>query len=347
MLTVLRSSQRNWVSECRTATGRSAVQHLINILKPKAVLMPSYVPEGILVPFVRSGTPIKYYKLREDLRPDLDHLQKNLCKGSLVIVIHYFGYITETGALREIVSNVDGVLFEDCAQALFAKAADADVALWSYNKFLPVVDGAVLRSRRRGINVTNPSYVEAYLPPKVANDYHQHLDLNSRILKITDPEQALDAENESKLAYENYYGFINSDLSLYAQSPESKCIIADTDLAEVRKIRSHNAQSYYKITPECFIFRRPVPAAPFAYVIVVRPPLICENVFDALLNVGVLPSRLIEKWDHVPKGDPRFIIEHTFMDQHLLLPVGEEVTYDAIRRVGAVLKRFGEWESRS
>ncbi len=72
----------------------------------------------------------------------------------------------------------------------------------------------------------------------------------------------------------------------------------------------------------------------------IRPPLNCEHVYDELLKVGVLPSRLIDKWDHIPKGDDRFSIEHIFMDQHLLLPVGEEVTFNDIRRVGTCLKRL-------
>ncbi len=168
--------------------------------------------------------------------------------------------------------------------------------------------------------------------------YHKHLDLNARLALVTDPKQAIDLENESRLAYEEYYQYINNDLSPHGQSDESKCIIANSDADKAKAARSHNAASYYKVTPECLIFRPKVPISPYAYPIVVRPPLNCEHVFNSLLEAGVYASRLIDKWDHLPKGDERFAIEHTFMDQHLLLPVGEEVTYDDIRRVGTVLK---------
>mgnify|MGYP001576704093 CR=1 FL=1 len=184
MLTCLRHSQRNWTSECRVATGRSAINHLIHIAMPKAVLMPAYVPEGVIIPFQRLKVPIKFYKLREDLRPDLDHLQKLIAKGDMVVVIHYFGYLTETGALREIISNANGLLFEDCVHAAFAKAPDADVALWSMNKFLPVVDGAIMRSRRRSIDVSCRDFPP--LPPLVMAAYHKHLDLNARLALVTD-----------------------------------------------------------------------------------------------------------------------------------------------------------------
>jgi len=282
------------------------------------------------------GVPVRFYKLRADLRPDLDHLSKMICKGALVVVIHYFGYATETGAIREIVHNAEGLLFEDCAHALFAKALDADIALWSLNKFLPVVDGAILRSRKRGINVAYQHAVP--LPPRVMGAYHQYLELNARLAICTDRAQVLDLENESRLAYEVYYQAISQDMAIHAQSHESTCIVASIDLELLRKTRSHNALSYYKAIPECFVFRPKPPMAPFAYPIVVRPPHNTEDVFERLLNVGVLAPRLIDKWDHIPKGDDRFLIEHTFMDQHLLLPVGDEVTYDDIKRVGACLQ---------
>lgn len=337
MLTVLRHSQPNvWTSECRVATGRSAILHLINITAPRAVLMPCYVPEGVIGPFQRAGVPIKFYKLRNDLRPDLDHLEKTICRGAIVIIIHYFGYQTETGAIREIVSNADGILFEDCAHALFAKAPDADVALWSLNKFLPVVDGAILRSKRRDIDVTN--FEQASLPQRTMNAYHQHLQLNSRISKCPAP-QVFDLAQESNLAYEEYYKEIQN-LTIYAQSTESKCIEANTDLENVRTVRSHNAATYYKNIPARFTLRPKAPLAPFAFPIVIKPPVECDDVFKRLVDVGVLASDLVDKWNHVPKDDKRFLIEQSFMKQHLLLPVGEEVTYDNVMEISACLKEF-------
>lgn len=336
MLTVLRHSQRSWTSECRVATGRSAILHLIKVANPKSVLMPCYVPEGVILPFQRVGVPIKFYRLRDDLRPDLDHVTRLMTRGALFVLIHYFGYQTETGALREIVSDAKGIFFEDCAQAMFAKAADADVALWSLNKFLPVVDGAILKSRRRDVDVSNP--ISQTLQPRILNAYHQHLDLNARLSVCNDPTQVMDLAAESNLAYEEYYKEIN-DLIIYAQSAESRCIEASTDLTTVQEIRNHNASAYYKGIPECFGFRPKNPVAPFAYPIVVRSPLKRDDVFKALLQIGVLASTLVDKWNHVPQ-DPKFTAERAFMEQHLLLPVGEEVTYDDVKRVCACLKEI-------
>ncbi len=203
------------------------------------------------------------------------------------------------------------------------------------------MDGAILRSRRRDIDVSLHNLIQSQLPARTRSDYHEHLDLNSRLVRLSDSAQALDVMSGSQRAYERYYEAISNDLAVYSQSDESKCIIAGIDLDTIRAFRSHNASSYHKLVPECFAFRpwpAKIPTAPFAYPIIVRPPLNCEDIYDRLLKIGVLPSRLIDKWDHIPKGDDRFGIEHTFMDQHLLLPVGEEVTHDNIVKIGKCLK---------
>ncbi len=340
MLTVLRHSQRSvWTSECRVATGRSAILLLILAANPKGVLMPCYVPEGVITPFQKAGIPIKFYKLRGDLRPDLDHVTRLITKGDLFVLIHYFGYQTETGALREIVSNAEGILFEDCAQALFAKALDADVALWSLNKFLPVVDGAILRSRRRDIVVTPPALYVLPIHNDTRTAYHQHLTFNARIAVSNDRAQVTELIGQSNAAYENYYSQIQ-DLALYAQSDESRCIEDSTDLAAMQQIRSHNTSGYYKFIPQCFRFRPKIPVAPFAYPIIVRSPYSVLEIIDCLIDIGVLPARQVDKWDHIPTGDNRFEHERTFMEQHLLLPVGEEVTFDDVKRIGTCLREI-------
>lgn len=333
MLTVLRHSQRHtWKSECRIATGRSAIRHLISVTAPKAVLMPCYVPEGVIIPFQRAGVPIKFYKLRADLRPDLDHVSRVICKGALVVIINYFGYQTETGALREIVSNTEGILFEDCAHALFAKASDADVALWSFNKFLPVVDGAILKSRRRDIDVTPMAPFQQPVPSRVMNPYHQHLGFNARLAVCSDPTQALELKQQSDRAYEEYYKNIQ-DFIPYEHSAESRCIVASTNLDEVKQTRSYNAATYYRNLPESMKLRSGIPVAPFAFPILVKSP---DQVLQKLLEIGVLASKAIDKWDHIP--DDHFEAECYFRDHHLLLPVGEEVTFDDIHKICECLK---------
>ncbi len=336
MLTVLRHSARNyWTSECRVATGRSAIKHLIDIAQPKTVLMPCYVPEGVINPFRRENVTIRFYRLRSDLTPDFDDLQAKISKGAMVVVIHYFGFKARTKAIRQLVDNVGGLLFEDCAHAMSGPASqadDADVALWVLNKTLPVVDGAILRSRRRDIDVTGSW--KGQLPGEAVKAYQRHLDINAQLARSSD----MTLLSDSDLAYEQYYK-INGDMSPLAQSEESRCIESSLDLDALHEIKTQNVVQYLNTLPKEFIWCDQYPVAPMAFPIMVKPPLKRRVIFNALLEKGVLASMQIDKWDHVEAG---YIHEREFIDQHLLLPVGEGVGRSVVRDIAACLRECYE-----
>src|SRR5690349_19162892 len=68
-------------SLCRLATGRSALFHLTKRLPAghvRAVLMPCYVPEGVIQPFTAAGFERVFYRLRADLTPSVDHVERLL-----------------------------------------------------------------------------------------------------------------------------------------------------------------------------------------------------------------------------------------------------------------------------
>ena len=100
-----RAFQPDASSVCRVATGRSALRLLADKLRPSAVLMPSFVAEGVLQPFIEAGIRVIFYRLQEDLSPDLSDIEA-LLSGidgrCLAILLHYFGYITPSAALSKL-----------------------------------------------------------------------------------------------------------------------------------------------------------------------------------------------------------------------------------------------------
>lgn len=317
------------------ATGRSAIRHFISIANPPKVLMPCYVPEGVIVPFQKMKVPIKFYLLNDNLTPDLDSLKAGITKGATVVIIHYFGFPTDTSVIREIVNDAGGLLFEDCAHALFgpaSKARNADIALWSLNKFLPVVDGAILRSRRGDIDVT--CSISKELPWQVMNAYHRHLDINTEMIGSKDTLLA----DKSNVAYEEYYRAI-ADCMPYAQSQESRCVEASISFTELNYTHQTNARRINHGLPLLFYWNDSPNIAPFAYPIIVRPPLRRDQVVNELVEVGILPVTLISKWDHIPK-EGGFTAERDFINSHLLLPVGVGVTSDVTDKITTVLQRL-------
>ena len=154
MLTVLRCpAERIPASQCILATARSCLALLIERYKPKAVWLPGLVPEGLLNPFKRADVPIRFYPLLDDLSPDYGRLSNWVNKSKhrkiVIVVVHYCGYRMPTLPAFDLARARDGILLEDCAQALIGPASRgdwADVAVYSINKFMPMFGAGIMLS---------------------------------------------------------------------------------------------------------------------------------------------------------------------------------------------------------
>lgn len=290
MLTVLRHGDGpRFSSIAEAATGRSLLAHMLVRWKPSAVLMPAYVPEGVILPFKAAGIPIRFYKLHRDLRPDHDTVRALICRGALLIVIHYFGKRTATQELRTICDKAGAALLEDCAHCVppLTLAPDADLILFSYNKVIPVTDGAVLKSRHPEIDVALDYEPPLMLPGPALEAYDRHLRANE------------EAEwEESAAAYEDYYAAMMADgMRLRAISARSKDAIRSWDWGHQRP-------------PTAFVLR--VSAAER------------DDYAQDLMKYGIKAAVCQDKWDHVPAGEEAaFQEEKAFMAEHLLLPPTE------------------------
>jgi len=341
MRTVLRHTTTTpFTSGCRLATGRSAILHTVERFKPDIVLMPCYVPDGVIRPVQHAGVEIVFYRLDQWMRPDEADITRRLAKKpgrAMLIVIHYFGWRQPTEHLSLVVRARGGILFEDCAHCLPGPAGvgqDGDVVLYSLNKFLPVADGAILASRNPALDLSITEHLVP-LPRNVIGAYQAHLEANGRIA-AADHKREADAigraHDDSKSAYEVYYDHINSDMSPREQSAQSRAIEAMTDFAMMSARRACFAHILDRCLLRDRVWRED---ARFAY------PIRCNGkrreIDTALYREGFMAATLTERWDHV---QPQFAIETDFYDDHLLLPMGESVTADDTITMAKVLEGF-------
>jgi dTDP-4-amino-4,6-dideoxygalactose transaminase len=335
-------------SACTLATGRSTLRLLANRLNPDVVLMPSYVAEGVLRPFLAEHVRIKFYRLDEDLSPNLEDVGSILGQTTgkaLVILIHYFGYIFPAETLGEMIRARGGFLLEDCAQALLSRAPDGqpfpvygDFVLYSLNKFLPVTDGALLLSRRPETSV---ALEEAELEPlnSLAYDaYAEHLSLNAALLATQDPTEARKLIAASGRAYEDYYQIICSDMGPKHRGHHSILVEELTDFVAMATRRHANAALLHDALaadPAVHLMQpRLLPnTSPFCVPVRVRAER--RDAFcDALLQAGILASTQIDKWNFLPENElQRFTVETMFMAEHLLLPVSEFLDADDMSHI--------------
>lgn len=139
-------------------SGRAALAQALTLAgcgADDAVLLPAYHCGSMVAPVRWCGAEPRFFALRTDLSPDMDDLQKKLtAKTRAVVIVHYFGFITDLSALRKLCDEQDVVLIEDCAHAFFGIAgqllpgSSGDFAIASTRKFFPGADGGMLVANR-------------------------------------------------------------------------------------------------------------------------------------------------------------------------------------------------------
>ncbi len=328
MLTVLRHyTAQPFTSGCRVATGRSAILHMIRQHKTTVALMPCYVPDGVIKPFQAANVEIEFYHLQRDLSPDVKDVQRLLSVKAgakvIVVAIQYFGWRQRFRALRQMVHDVGGILFEDCAHCICHGGEDGDVVLLSLNKFLPVPDGAIMVSRNAAVDVTVREPLTPLSDECIAA-YNLHLLMNTSIANDGNIGEAVMASDQ---AYDVYYTHI-TDMVLHSQSAASRAAEAVTDLAKLAATREASAVRLSSMARTVAV--RPFSPCHFAL------PIRCNGkrreIEAALYGAGVLAATLTDRWDHVQPG---FHAEMEFFDDHLLLPLDSH-----IGGIAAVLNGF-------
>ena len=238
-----------------TWTGRSAIAHLmklLDILPGNGVLMPAYIAEGVIQPFLNKGIHPLFYQLDEKLRPDLDDLdalvKEHGEKIKLMILVHPMGYPVKVEPIRACFKGLNVHLLEDCALAMFSTHEDGtvlggigDSALFSFNKFLPVLDGALLISNKKDLPLQKDVHYEGSVSAAM-DAYFQHLLCNYRLGFAASSEEAASLSRESAQAYDSYYEEINKDLRLREMSLGSKAIFQGLDFEDLAGKRKRNAR---------------------------------------------------------------------------------------------------------
>ncbi len=154
-----------------TFMGRDALALAISGLglkKQETVLLPSYLCEEVLNPFM-GKTQVEFYRLGPGLTIEPEEIAARLKKGNVktVLTINYFGFLQpHLKEIREICLAKNVFLLEDCAHSPLTSGAGetGDLVLYSFRKVLPIPDGGGLKINNRRINA------EFFYYPKLAVD---------------------------------------------------------------------------------------------------------------------------------------------------------------------------------
>lgn len=344
-------------SLCQLATGRSTLFHLIQRLpQPHAatVLLPTYVAEGVIQPFLTAGFTILFYRLQPDLSPmngDLATLLDQVHGVAVIVLIHYFGYPAHSSELPSVLSRYHPIVVDDCAHALFTTTPDgsplaknADLALYSLNKFLPVVDGAILISNRSDIDLSLDEGTFAELPNEAQQAYQDHLQAGRDLFNSNDPTQTKHFLEKLEEFYERYYAIINADLSPFRQSARSRHVAEIFPYDSLIQKRLSNSRIIYEglKSPVFSLLYPALPPGVVPWCIPAHVPAQRRTeILNCLSDQGILLSTLQDKWNFVPaERRDHYAVEVTFLDEHVLIPISEFITaasmQDMVKRLNHI-----------
>jgi hypothetical protein len=136
------------------ASGREGLVSLIKSLNFKSdeiVMLPEFLPEGIIAPFRVENIKIIFYALDNLFNPNWEDLHCLLKKhkAKLCVMIHYFGLKKDINKFSELCHSFNSMVLEDLAHLqcnrLSLSESRSDFKLYSLRKIIGVPDGAILQ----------------------------------------------------------------------------------------------------------------------------------------------------------------------------------------------------------
>ncbi len=140
-----------------TDSGRSAFAILNRVLTAGIILLPSYICESV-VKIYQEKFFVEFYKVRKDFTVDIEDLDSKLFEDvTAVYIMHYFGQLQDKKLLQwlnEKRSQYGFIIIEDTTHSIFTKRKTiGDYCVCSLRKWFPVMDGGVLYSENKLINI--------------------------------------------------------------------------------------------------------------------------------------------------------------------------------------------------
>ena len=344
-------------SICRMATGRGALSHLIKCL-PKItaniVLLPCYVAEGVLKPFVDAGFRVHFYRLTPNLQPDERDVSRLLSEvGDKIVfmLIHFFGFPSASNSLLDMLTKRNAWVVSDCAQAPLSLSVQGtalgdlgDFALYSLNKWLPVCDNAILVSTTLDVSVSGFDAIPPPLPGEARDAYKCHLLAARKFFSTRCPTTAARLLQTIETEYEKYYRIINNTMIPYGPSDEAlrvEQLFQYTHSAQTRRLYADRLMRELR-SSSIILLHSAIPKNTIPLCVPARVSASRRiEILKILFNRGVHLSTLEEKWDFVPQGKHEYFrVESRFLKEHVLIPISEFMAESDMSHLIAELNRI-------
>ena len=153
--TIASPSLQDAKTEVPVARGAAALLLALKLstTQRNQVLVPAFNCHTMITPIFQAGLEPIFYRIQPDLTPDLNDLESKLSTRTRALVVpHFFGFLINLTAVRQLCDRHNVTLIEDCAHAYFGSINDTtvgaigDFAICSWRKFFPCGGGGSLVS---------------------------------------------------------------------------------------------------------------------------------------------------------------------------------------------------------
>lgn len=138
-----------------TTSGRGAISLLLEQINPieKKVLMPAYICDSVILPFIEFGYQCFFYDLNENLSPNIDDIFKKENNFGVFLHMGYFGFKTNSNldtVIKQMKKN-STIIIEDITHSLFSgykRYKENDFYIGSIRKWFGIPSGGFLASKK-------------------------------------------------------------------------------------------------------------------------------------------------------------------------------------------------------
>jgi hypothetical protein len=301
------------------------------------VLLPVFIAEGAISPFKKKGVSVIFYRLNEDLSPNLDDIENKLILNPEVkclLVVHYFGFAQDLVQIKEICKKNNCLLLEDCVHALFSKdergkylGYQGDISFFSFAKILPVPDGGIFFINNLDISplLQDIRYKRSLSGFLMVRIHLLYLLLKNEEVKLNYSPWYRVMNFFTKAIYWTYYRFLNSARKPQHISSISLKILKNIDFNSlIDQRRNHISEIYQVLLPKkhllfCQLYN--------PNSVLTGVPLVvkdCERIVSELWKNNVECLSYKKSWFYIPRGkEYEYKLEFDFYQNHFLLPIHE------------------------
>ena len=140
--------------------GRDSIKAIIydmGLPGDSGILLPSFACGEIYEPFSKAGLRNVFYRVNEDLTPNLSHIREIKDEAKAIVIINYFGFLQPEQVYNQC-KDWGLIVIEDGSHSFLSKDSGkhGDYYFASMRKLLPLLDGAILKKKNgSGFNKPN------------------------------------------------------------------------------------------------------------------------------------------------------------------------------------------------